>query len=71
MLRVEALQVRRGDKTVLADVTLDLLPGEVLGVLGAHSAASARSIFSARRMTMELRSERSASSTLLPYPRPT
>ena len=38
MLRVEALQIRRGGKTVLADVTLDLLPGEVLGVLGPNGA---------------------------------
>lgn len=38
MLRVEDLQVRRGRKTVLADVTLDLLPGEVLGVLGPNGA---------------------------------
>jgi len=33
MLRVEDLQICRGRKTVLADVTLDVLPGEVLGVL--------------------------------------
>ncbi|MBF6030775.1 heme ABC transporter ATP-binding protein [Pseudomonas sp. P115] len=38
MLRVEDLQIRRGHKTVLADVTLDLLPGEVLGVLGPNGA---------------------------------
>lgn len=38
MLRVENLQVRRGRKTVLADVTLDLRPGEVLGVLGPNGA---------------------------------
>jgi len=38
MLRVEALQVRRGRKTVLSDVTLDVLPGEVLGVLGPNGA---------------------------------
>ena len=38
MLRVEDLQIRRGRKTVLADVTLDLLPGEVLGVLGPNGA---------------------------------
>ncbi|MCK3849149.1 MULTISPECIES: heme ABC transporter ATP-binding protein [unclassified Pseudomonas] len=38
MLRVEALQIRRGGKTVLSDVTLDLLPGEVLGVLGPNGA---------------------------------
>lgn len=38
MLRVEALQIRRGDKTVLAEVTLDLRPGEVLGVLGPNGA---------------------------------
>lgn len=38
MLRVEALQIRRAGKTVLADVTLDLLPGEVLGVLGPNGA---------------------------------
>lgn len=38
MLRVEGLQVCRGRKAVLADVTLDLLPGEVLGVLGPNGA---------------------------------
>ncbi|WP_338513796.1 heme ABC transporter ATP-binding protein [Pseudomonas poae] len=38
MLRVETLQVRRGRKIVLADVTLALLPGEVLGVLGPNGA---------------------------------
>ncbi len=38
MLRVEALQIRRGLKTVLTDVTLELLPGEVLGVLGPNGA---------------------------------
>jgi len=38
MLRVEALQIRRGRKTVLADVSLDLLPGQVLGVLGPNGA---------------------------------
>lgn len=38
MLRVEELQIRRGRKIVLADVTLDLLPGEVLGVLGPNGA---------------------------------
>lgn len=38
MLRVEALQIRRAGKIVLADVTLDLLPGEVLGVLGPNGA---------------------------------
>ncbi|MGY2373813.1 heme ABC transporter ATP-binding protein [Pseudomonas sp. SDO524_S393] len=38
MLRVEALQIRRGQKTVLSDITLELLPGEVLGVLGPNGA---------------------------------
>ncbi|KRP64016.1 heme ABC transporter ATP-binding protein [Pseudomonas orientalis] len=38
MLRVEALHIRRAGKTVLADVTLNLLPGEVLGVLGPNGA---------------------------------
>ena len=38
MLHVEDLQIRRGGKTVLADVTLDLLPGEVIGVLGPNGA---------------------------------
>ena len=38
MLRVEDLHIRRGRKTVLADITLDLLPGEVLGVLGPNGA---------------------------------
>ncbi|MDY7068667.1 Hemin import ATP-binding protein HmuV [Pseudomonas extremaustralis] len=38
MLRVEDLHIRRGRTTVLADVTLDLLPGQVLGVLGPNGA---------------------------------
>ncbi|AUZ48162.1 heme ABC transporter ATP-binding protein [Pseudomonas orientalis] len=38
MLRVEALHIRRAGKTVLAEVTLDLLPGQVLGVLGPNGA---------------------------------
>ncbi len=38
MLRVENLQIRRGRQIVLADVTLDLLPGEILGVLGPNGA---------------------------------
>lgn len=38
MLRTENLQVRRGQKIVLADVTLDLRAGEVLGVLGPNGA---------------------------------
>jgi iron complex transport system ATP-binding protein len=38
MLRVENLQIRRGRKTVLTDVTLDLKPSEVLGVLGPNGA---------------------------------
>ncbi|TFF03533.1 heme ABC transporter ATP-binding protein [Pseudomonas sp. BCA14] len=38
MLRVEGLQIRRGHKVVLTDITLDLLPGEVLGVLGPNGA---------------------------------
>jgi iron complex transport system ATP-binding protein len=38
MLRVEDLQIRRGHKVVLADVTLELLPGEVIGVLGPNGA---------------------------------
>ncbi|MBO5392523.1 MAG: heme ABC transporter ATP-binding protein, partial [Pseudomonas sp.] len=32
MLRTENLQIRRDQKIVLADVTLDVRPGEVLGV---------------------------------------
>jgi iron complex transport system ATP-binding protein len=38
MLRVEDLHIRRGRKTVLAGITLDLLPGQVLGVLGPNGA---------------------------------
>ncbi|WP_443700198.1 heme ABC transporter ATP-binding protein [Pseudomonas sp.] len=38
MLRVEGLKIRRGRKTVLAEVTLELLPGQVLGVLGPNGA---------------------------------
>ncbi|UVL39614.1 heme ABC transporter ATP-binding protein [Pseudomonas sp. B21-040] len=38
MLRTQNLQIRRGSKTVLADITLELRPGEVLGVLGPNGA---------------------------------
>lgn len=38
MLRTENLQIRRGQKVVLSDVTLDVRPGEVLGVLGPNGA---------------------------------
>lgn len=38
MLRVENLQIQRGHKTVLADVSLEVRPGEVLGVLGPNGA---------------------------------
>ncbi|MGF6151191.1 heme ABC transporter ATP-binding protein [Pseudomonas fluorescens] len=38
MLRVENLQICRGKKTVLADIDLELKPGEVLGVLGPNGA---------------------------------
>ncbi|MEO4014529.1 heme ABC transporter ATP-binding protein [Pseudomonas rossensis] len=38
MLRTQNLQIRRGRKIVLADITLELKPGEVLGVLGPNGA---------------------------------
>jgi len=38
MLRAENLQVRRGKQMVLADINLQLQPGEVLGVLGPNGA---------------------------------
>lgn len=38
MLCAENLQIRRGSKTVLAEVTLQVRPGEVLGVLGPNGA---------------------------------
>ncbi|WP_397449863.1 heme ABC transporter ATP-binding protein [Pseudomonas sp. NA-150] len=38
MLRTEKLQIQRGTDTVLTDITLDLHPGEVLGVLGPNGA---------------------------------
>lgn len=38
MLRTENLLIRRGGKTVLMDITLELKPGEVLGVLGPNGA---------------------------------
>lgn len=38
MLRAENLAVQRGSCTVLADVHLELRPGEVLGVLGPNGA---------------------------------
>ncbi|NWA08246.1 heme ABC transporter ATP-binding protein [Pseudomonas gingeri] len=38
MLRAQNLQIRRGQQTVLADIDLELKPGEVLGVLGPNGA---------------------------------
>jgi iron complex transport system ATP-binding protein len=38
MLRTENLHIQRGSSNVLADITLDLRPGEVLGVLGPNGA---------------------------------
>ncbi|OLU34103.1 heme ABC transporter ATP-binding protein [Pseudomonas sp. PA27(2017)] len=38
MLSARKLSVQRGDKTVLADIDLQLQPGEVLGVLGPNGA---------------------------------
>ncbi|UVM51404.1 heme ABC transporter ATP-binding protein [Pseudomonas sp. B21-015] len=38
MLRAQNLQIRRGRKIVLTDITLVLEPGEVLGVLGPNGA---------------------------------
>jgi iron complex transport system ATP-binding protein len=38
MLRTQRLQIRRGTKIVLTDITLELKPGEVLGVLGPNGA---------------------------------
>jgi iron complex transport system ATP-binding protein len=38
MLRTQNLQIRRGPKIVLTDITLELKPGEVLGVLGPNGA---------------------------------
>jgi len=38
MLRTQSLQIRRGAKIVLTDITLELRPGEVLGVLGPNGA---------------------------------
>ncbi|MHC8317775.1 heme ABC transporter ATP-binding protein [Pseudomonas sp. LB3P31] len=38
MLRTQNLQIRRGSKTVLTDITLELKPGEILGVLGPNGA---------------------------------
>ncbi|WP_434605733.1 heme ABC transporter ATP-binding protein [Pseudomonas sp. R1-7] len=38
MLRAQNLHIRRGHKTVLADIDLQLNPGEVLGVLGPNGA---------------------------------
>ncbi|MDT9676827.1 heme ABC transporter ATP-binding protein [Pseudomonas sp. JV414] len=39
MLRTQNLQIRRGRKIVLTDITLELKPGEVLGVLGPNGAS--------------------------------
>ena len=38
MLRTEKLHIRRNQKMVLSDVTLEVRPGEVLGVLGPNGA---------------------------------
>lgn len=38
MLRTQNLQILRGRKIVLTDITLELNPGEVLGVLGPNGA---------------------------------
>jgi iron complex transport system ATP-binding protein len=38
MLRTQNLQICRGRKIVLTDITLELKPGEVLGVLGPNGA---------------------------------
>ncbi|MGF6328710.1 iron complex transport system ATP-binding protein [Pseudomonas sp. BS3782 TE3695] len=38
MLRAQNLQIRRGRKIVLTGITLELKPGEVLGVLGPNGA---------------------------------
>jgi iron complex transport system ATP-binding protein len=38
MLRAQNLHIQRGRKAVLSDVTLQLEPGEVLGVLGPNGA---------------------------------
>jgi len=38
MLCAESLSVSRGAKTVLSDISLELRPGEVFGVLGANGA---------------------------------
>jgi len=38
MLRTQNLQILRGRKIVLTDITLELKPGEVLGVLGPNGA---------------------------------
>lgn len=38
MLRTQDLHIRRGQKTVLTGITLELKPGEVLGVLGPNGA---------------------------------
>ncbi len=38
MLRVENLSIRRGGKTVLEGLELELRPGEMLGVLGPNGA---------------------------------
>ncbi|CAN7257652.1 heme ABC transporter ATP-binding protein [Pseudomonas sp. LjRoot277] len=38
MLRTQNLQIRRGRKIVLTDITLELKSGEVLGVLGPNGA---------------------------------
>ncbi|MGV8917771.1 MAG: heme ABC transporter ATP-binding protein [Pseudomonas sp.] len=38
MLRSENLHIQRGSEIVLSDITLDLRPGEMLGVLGPNGA---------------------------------
>ncbi|MDQ3203160.1 MAG: heme ABC transporter ATP-binding protein [Pseudomonadota bacterium] len=38
MLRTQNLRIRRGGNIVLTDITLELQPGEILGVLGPNGA---------------------------------
>ena len=44
MLRANNLLVRRGSRTVLANIDIELRPGEVLGVLGPNGAGKSLSL---------------------------